>query len=45
MTLNAMGEKKTGCDAFAELALKFPDAPSAVKRRSDIERQRANCDA
>lgn len=43
MTLTAMGEKKTGCDAFAELGAKFPDAPPAVTKRADIERKRAGC--
>jgi tol-pal system protein YbgF len=43
MTLTAMGEKKTGCDAFAELGARFPDAPQAVAKRADIERKRANC--
>ncbi|MGC6535720.1 MAG: tol-pal system protein YbgF [Parvibaculales bacterium] len=43
MTLTALGEKKTGCDAFAELGAKFPDAPNAVTKRADIERKRAGC--
>ncbi len=43
MTLTALGEKTTGCDAFAELGAKFPDASIAVKKRADIERKRANC--
>lgn len=43
MTLTAMGEKKTGCDAFAELNAKFPDATDAVRKRADIERKRADC--
>lgn len=43
MTLNALGEKKTGCDAFAELNAKFPDAPAAVAKRAQIERKRAGC--
>ena len=43
MTLTALGEKKTGCDAFAELGAKFPDAPDAVAKRAQIERKRAGC--
>ena len=43
MTLTALGEKKTGCDAFAELNAKFPDAPDAVTKRAQIERKRAGC--
>lgn len=43
MTLTAMGEKKTGCDAFAELNAKFPDATNAVRKRAEIERKRADC--
>ena len=43
MTLTALGEKKTGCDAFAELDAKFPDAPDAVAKRAQIERKRAGC--
>ena len=43
MTLTALGEKKTGCDAFAELNAKFPNAPSAVAKRAQIEKKRAGC--
>lgn len=43
MTLIVMGEKKTGCDAFAELSARFPDAPQAIVRRAEIESQRAEC--
>ena len=43
MTLIVMGEKKTGCDAFAELSDRFPDAPQAIVRRAEIESQRAEC--
>lgn len=43
MTLTALGEKKTGCDAFAELNAKFPDAAVAVRKRAEIERKRADC--
>ena len=43
MTLVVMGEKKTGCDAFAELSSRFPDAPQAIVRRAEIESQRAEC--
>lgn len=43
MTLIILGEQKTGCDAFAELAAQFPNARQSVIQRADIERQRANC--
>ena len=43
MTLVVMGEKKTGCDAFAELSVRFPDAPQAIVRRAEIESKRAEC--
>ncbi len=43
MTLLVMGEKKTGCDAFAELASRFSDASQSVIQRAEIERQRAGC--
>ena len=43
MTLNALGEKKTGCDALAELGAKFPDASSSIRKRAQIERKRAGC--
>ncbi|MDD9797866.1 MAG: tol-pal system protein YbgF, partial [Alphaproteobacteria bacterium] len=43
MTLIMMGEKSTGCDAFAELASRFPDASQPVIQRAEIERQRADC--
>ncbi len=45
MTLNALGEKKTGCDALAELGAKFPDASSSIRKRAQIERKRAGCGA
>jgi tol-pal system protein YbgF len=43
MTLAAMGEKKTSCDAFKELAVKFPQAPQAVTKRAQIEKSRVGC--
>jgi tol-pal system protein YbgF len=43
ITLNAIGQKKTGCDAFAELGAKFPDAPQAIVKRAEIEKRRAGC--
>lgn len=43
MTLIVMGEKKTGCDAFAELSARFPDASETIARRAEIESQRAAC--
>ncbi len=45
MSLSALGERKTGCDAFAELKQKFPNASKAVKRRAKIEKKRAGCRA
>ncbi len=43
ITLVAMGEQKTGCDAFAELAAKFPEATQAIVKRAEIEKRRAGC--
>ncbi|MEC7266950.1 MAG: tol-pal system protein YbgF, partial [Pseudomonadota bacterium] len=43
MTLAAMGEKKTSCDAFKELAVKFPQAPQAIAKRVQIEKARVGC--
>ena len=43
MTLAAMGEKKTSCDAFKELAVKFPQAPQAIAKRAQIEKSRVGC--
>ncbi len=43
MTLAAMGEKKTSCDAFKELAVKFPQAPQAIAKRVQIEKTRVGC--
>lgn len=43
MTLTALGEKQTGCNAFAELDAKFPNASAAIMKRAQIERKRANC--
>lgn len=44
ITLIAIEERKTGCDAFAELEAKFPDAPQAIIKRAEIEKRRARCD-
>ncbi|MDC0131703.1 tol-pal system protein YbgF [Alphaproteobacteria bacterium] len=43
ITLIAMDEKKTGCDALAELGAKFPEAPQAIVKRAEIEKRRAGC--
>jgi tol-pal system protein YbgF len=43
MTLAAMGEKKTSCDAFKELSVKFPQAPQAIAKRAQIEKTRVGC--
>lgn len=43
MSLHALGEAEAGCDAFAELGIKFPDAPEAIVKRAEIERRRAGC--
>lgn len=43
MTLLVLGEKKTGCDAFAELSARFPDASQSIIQRAEIESQRAEC--
>ena len=43
MSLHALGEAEAGCDAFAELGIKFPDAPKAIVKRAEIERRRVGC--
>ena len=43
MTLTALGEKQTGCNALAELDAKFPNASPAIAKRAQIEKKRANC--
>lgn len=43
MSLHALGEAEAGCDAFAELGIKFPDAPEAIVKRAEIERRRVGC--
>lgn len=43
MALTALGQKETGCNAFAELDAKFPDASGAITKRAAIERKRAGC--
>ncbi|MGI9440466.1 MAG: tol-pal system protein YbgF [Parvibaculales bacterium] len=45
MVLVALGDKKNGCGAFADLVVKFPDASDSVKRRAGIEQNRAGCNA
>ncbi len=45
ITLHAMGQAKTGCDAFAELADKFPDASQTIVKRAKLETQRAGCNS
>lgn len=43
MAMIALEQKKTGCDAFAELGAKYPDASAAITKRAAIERERAGC--
>ncbi len=43
ITLISMNQQKTGCDAFAELAAKFPEATQAIVKRAEIEKRRAGC--
>ena len=43
MSLRALGESKRGCDAFAELAIRFPNAPQSITQRAKIEKTRGGC--
>ena len=43
ITLFALNEQKTGCDALAELGAKFPEASQAIVKRAEIEKRRAGC--
>ena len=43
MSLAALGESKNGCDAFAELLIKFPNAETAIRTRAETEKQRLQC--
>lgn len=43
MALAALEQQQTACDAFAELAVKFPDASQAIRKRAEIEKNRAGC--
>jgi len=42
MSLYAMGEKKDACDAYRELAIRFPDSTESTKSRPP-EEKRAGC--
>ncbi len=42
MSLNAMGEKKDACDAYRELASRFPDSMESKNKRPP-EEKRASC--
>ncbi|MEE3059296.1 MAG: hypothetical protein VX315_04135, partial [Pseudomonadota bacterium] len=43
MTLAAMGEKKTSCDAYKDWAVKCPQAPLVFAKRVNIEKARVGC--
>lgn len=43
MTLRQLGESKRGCDAFDEITVRFPNAPSAITQRAKIEKTRGGC--
>ena len=42
-SLNAMDEKEEACLALRELATRFPDAKSPIKRKAATVRRRAGC--
>lgn len=43
MSLEMLGQRTDACATFAELAVKFPQAPAHVKNRAQSERQRLSC--
>ena len=43
MSLEMLGQRADACATFAELAVKFPQAPAHVKNRAQSERQRLQC--
>jgi tol-pal system protein YbgF len=43
ISLRRLGQNGAACDSFAELQRRFPQAPSLVLKRADVEKRRANC--
>ncbi len=42
-SLSRLGQKGAACKTFAELDLKYPNAPNHVKQRAGMERRRTGC--
>jgi tol-pal system protein YbgF len=43
MSLDRLGQRDAACSSYAELNIKFPNAPQSVKARAQSERQRVGC--
>ncbi len=43
MSLDRLGQRDAACSSYAELANRFPGAPSHIKNRAHTERQRIGC--
>jgi tol-pal system protein YbgF len=43
MSLDRLGQKDAACSSYAELSIRFPNAPQSVKARAQSERQRVGC--
>ena len=43
LSLDKLGQKDAACASYAELTVKFPNAPGHVKNRADTERRRLGC--
>ncbi len=42
-SLNAMGDKEEACTVLRELAARYPNAKTPIKRKAASERRRAGC--
>lgn len=43
MSLDRLGQRDAACSSYAELASRFPTAPTHIKNRAQTERQRLGC--
>ena len=43
MSLDRLGQRDAACSSYAELASRFPTAPTHIKNRAQTERQRIGC--
>lgn len=43
MSLGQIGQKENACKTFSKLSSEFPNAPSAIKQRLELERYRLYC--